>query len=53
MYPLNFFQVTYRVIQVADGQLEAQTDGAGAVSVASGFPATTQPVTQVDTDFYT
>ncbi|KAF4104076.1 upstream stimulatory factor 1 isoform X4 [Onychostoma macrolepis] len=38
-------QVTYRVIQVADGQLEAQTDGATAVSVVTGFPAT-QPVTQ-------
>ncbi|KAF4086013.1 hypothetical protein AMELA_G00101430 [Ameiurus melas] len=39
-------QVTYRVIQVADGQLEAQTDGTTAVSVVAGFPATTQPVTQ-------
>ncbi|XP_067306983.1 upstream stimulatory factor 1 isoform X4 [Pseudorasbora parva] len=39
-------QVTYRVIQVADGQLEAQADGATAVSVLTGFPATTQPVTQ-------
>lgn len=39
-------QVTYRVIQVADGQLEAQTDGTTAVSVVTGFPATTQPVTQ-------
>lgn len=39
-------QVTYRVIQVADGQLEAQADGATAVSVVTGFPATTQPVTQ-------
>ncbi|KAK7156372.1 hypothetical protein R3I94_006437 [Phoxinus phoxinus] len=39
-------QVTYRVIQVADGQLEAQTDGATAVSLVTGFPATTQPVTQ-------
>ncbi|XP_050986264.1 upstream stimulatory factor 1 isoform X4 [Labeo rohita] len=39
-------QVTYRVIQVADGQLEAQTDGATAVSVVTGFPTTTQPVTQ-------
>ncbi|XP_056119308.1 upstream stimulatory factor 1 isoform X3 [Rhinichthys klamathensis goyatoka] len=39
-------QVTYRVIQVADGQLEAQTDGATAVSVVTGFPGTTQPVTQ-------
>ncbi|XP_073778918.1 upstream stimulatory factor 1 isoform X9 [Danio rerio] len=39
-------QVTYRVIQVADGQLEAQPDGTTAVSVVTGFPATTQPVTQ-------
>ncbi|XP_076832912.1 upstream stimulatory factor 1 isoform X2 [Brachyhypopomus gauderio] len=39
-------QVTYRVIQVSDGQLEAQTDGTTAVSVVTGFPATTQPVTQ-------
>ncbi|XP_027031065.2 upstream stimulatory factor 1 isoform X4 [Tachysurus fulvidraco] len=39
-------QVTYRVIQVADGQLEAQSDGTTAVSVVAGFPATTQPVTQ-------
>ncbi|XP_051521911.1 upstream stimulatory factor 1-like isoform X1 [Myxocyprinus asiaticus] len=39
-------QVTYRVIQVADGQLEAQTDGATAISVVTGFPAATQPVTQ-------
>uniref|UniRef100_A0A087YGF9 Upstream stimulatory factor 1 n=2 Tax=Poecilia TaxID=8080 RepID=A0A087YGF9_POEFO len=38
-------QVTYRVIQVSDGQLEAQTDGA-AVSLVAGFPATTQTVTQ-------
>ncbi|CAI5677572.1 unnamed protein product [Oreochromis niloticus] len=39
-------QVTYRVIQVADGQLEGQTDGAAAVSLVAGFPATTQTVTQ-------
>ncbi|XP_047664208.1 upstream stimulatory factor 1-like [Tachysurus fulvidraco] len=39
-------QVTYRVIQVADGQLEAQSDGTTAVSVVAGIPATTQPVTQ-------
>ncbi|XP_007236931.3 upstream stimulatory factor 1 isoform X3 [Astyanax mexicanus] len=39
-------QVTYRVIQVSDGQLEAQPDGTTAVSVVAGFPATTQPVTQ-------
>ncbi|XP_066566627.1 upstream stimulatory factor 1 isoform X6 [Amia ocellicauda] len=40
-------QVTYRVIQVSDGQLEGQTDGATAVSVVTGFPTATQPVTQV------
>ncbi|KAG7478564.1 Upstream stimulatory factor 1 [Solea senegalensis] len=39
-------QVTYRVIQVSDGQLEAQTDGAAAVSLVTGFPATSQAVTQ-------
>ncbi|XP_036380073.1 upstream stimulatory factor 1 isoform X1 [Megalops cyprinoides] len=39
-------QVTYRVIQVSDGQLEGQADGATAVSVVAGFPASTQPVTQ-------
>ncbi|XP_051534858.1 upstream stimulatory factor 1 isoform X5 [Myxocyprinus asiaticus] len=39
-------QVTYRVIQVSDGQLEAHTDGATAVSVVTGFPTATQPVTQ-------
>ncbi|KAJ7995167.1 hypothetical protein DPEC_G00241750 [Dallia pectoralis] len=39
-------QVTYRVIQVSDGQLEAQGDGAPAVSVLTGFPAATQPATQ-------
>lgn len=49
--PSNFLQVTYRVIQVADGQLEAQADGATAVSVVTGFPATTQPVTQVEISY--
>ncbi|XP_054650711.1 upstream stimulatory factor 1 isoform X2 [Dunckerocampus dactyliophorus] len=39
-------QVTYRVIQVSDGQLEGQTDGAAAVSLVTGFPATTQAITQ-------
>ncbi|XP_023823934.1 upstream transcription factor 1, like isoform X15 [Salvelinus sp. IW2-2015] len=39
-------QVTYRVIQVSDGQVDGQTDGASAVSVVTGFPATTQTVTQ-------
>ncbi|CAF87750.1 unnamed protein product, partial [Tetraodon nigroviridis] len=37
-------QVTYRVIQVSDGQLEGQTDGAAAVSLVAGFPATSQTV---------
>ncbi|KAM8853979.1 upstream stimulatory factor 1 isoform X3 [Synchiropus splendidus] len=41
-------QVTYRVIQVSDGQLEAQTDGGAAVSLVTGFPATSQAVTQSD-----
>ncbi|KAK7883160.1 hypothetical protein WMY93_029334 [Mugilogobius chulae] len=41
-------QVTYRVIQVSDGQLEAQADGAAAVSLVAGFPATSQAVTQGD-----
>ncbi|XP_047676903.1 uncharacterized protein LOC113636890 isoform X4 [Tachysurus fulvidraco] len=44
-------QVKYRVIQVADGQLEAQSDGTTAVSVVAGFPATTQPVTQTSAVF--
>lgn len=39
-------QVTYRVIQVSDGQLETQADGAAAVSLVAGFPATSQTVTQ-------
>ncbi|XP_039619862.1 upstream stimulatory factor 1 isoform X3 [Polypterus senegalus] len=39
-------RVTYRVIQVADGQIESQSDGATAVSVVTGFPTATQPVTQ-------
>ncbi|KAM6970677.1 upstream transcription factor 1, like isoform 2-T2 [Aplochiton taeniatus] len=38
-------QVTYRVIQVSDGgQVEGQADGAGAVSVVTGFPGATQAV---------
>ncbi|XP_011607094.2 upstream stimulatory factor 1 isoform X4 [Takifugu rubripes] len=41
-------QVTYRVIQVSDGQLEGQTDGAAAVSLVTGFPAAGQTVTQTD-----
>ncbi|XP_067294940.1 upstream transcription factor 1, like [Pseudorasbora parva] len=43
-------QVTYRVIHLADGQVEGQADGAAAVSVVTGFPtathAATPPVTQ-------
>lgn len=38
-------QVTYRVIHVADGQVDGQADGAGAVSVVTGFPTATQTVT--------
>lgn len=44
-------QVTYRVIHVADGQMETRADGTAAVSVVTGFPAATQtgtpPVTRV------
>lgn len=47
----SVLQVTYRVIHVADGQMEAQVDGTAAVSVVTGFPAATQagtpPVTRV------
>uniref|UniRef100_A0A8C1TYF2 Upstream stimulatory factor 1 n=1 Tax=Cyprinus carpio TaxID=7962 RepID=A0A8C1TYF2_CYPCA len=43
-------QVTYRVIHLADGQLEGQADGTAAVSVVTGFPtaspAAMPPVTQ-------
>ncbi|KAL4647543.1 upstream stimulatory factor 1 isoform X1, partial [Arapaima gigas] len=46
VHTFHLMQVTYRVIQVSDGQLEGQTDGAAAVSVVTGFPAATQPVTQ-------
>ncbi|XP_016409658.1 upstream stimulatory factor 1-like isoform X3 [Sinocyclocheilus rhinocerous] len=35
-------QVTYRVIHLADGQLEGQADGAAAVSVVTGFPTASQ-----------
>ncbi|KAF7688701.1 upstream transcription factor 1, like isoform X2 [Silurus meridionalis] len=38
----NTGQVTYRVIHVADGQMEAQADGTAAVSVVTGFPAAMQ-----------
>ncbi|XP_056297790.1 upstream stimulatory factor 1 isoform X1 [Pseudoliparis swirei] len=39
-------QVTYRVIQVSDGQLEGPPDGAAAVSLVTGFPAANQSITQ-------
>lgn len=46
----NSGQVTYRVIHVSDGQMEAAADGTAAVSVVTGFPAATQagspPVTR-------
>lgn len=48
-------QVTYRVIHLADGQVEEQGDGAAAVSVLTGFPTTqavTSPVTQVGLLFF-
>lgn len=38
-------QVTYRVIHVADGQVEEHADGAAAVSVVTGFPTASQSVT--------
>ncbi|XP_026067366.1 upstream transcription factor 1, like [Carassius auratus] len=38
-------QVTYRVIHLADGQVEGQADGAAAVSVVTGFPTVTQAAT--------
>lgn len=42
-------QVTYRVVQVTDDQLEASADGSGAVSVvsAAAFAGTPQAVAQV------
>lgn len=42
-------QVTYRVVQVTDDQLEASADGGGAVSVVStaAFAGATQAVAQV------
>ncbi|XP_053574267.1 upstream stimulatory factor 2-like [Bombina bombina] len=44
----NGGQVTYRVVQVTDGQLDGQGDGAGAVSVVStaAFSGTQQAVAQ-------
>ncbi|NP_998359.1 upstream transcription factor 1, like isoform X1 [Danio rerio] len=38
-------QVTYRVIHLADGQVEGHADGAAAVSVVTGFPTATQAAT--------
>lgn len=45
-------QVTYRVVQVTDGQLDGQGDAAGAVSVVStaAFAGGQQAVTQVGVD---
>lgn len=42
-------QVTYRVVQVTDDQLEATADGTGAVSVVStaAFAGAPQAVAQV------
>lgn len=42
-------QVTYRVVQVTDDQLEATADGTGAVSVvsAAAFAGAPQAVAQV------
>lgn len=42
-------QVTYRVVQVTDDQLDATADGGGAVSVVStaAFAGATQAVAQV------
>lgn len=46
-----FLQVTYRVVQVTDGQLDGQTDATGAVSVVStaAFTGGQQAVAQVGT----
>ncbi|XP_049642590.1 upstream stimulatory factor 2 isoform X1 [Suncus etruscus] len=48
----NGGQVTYRVVQVTDGQLDGQGDTAGAVSVVStaAFAGGQQAVTQVGVD---
>ncbi|XP_072325025.1 upstream stimulatory factor 2 isoform X2 [Scyliorhinus torazame] len=44
----NGGQVTYRVVQVSDNQLDGQSDGSGAVSVVSStaFSGAQQPVAQ-------
>lgn len=49
MTGLICLQVTYRVVQVTDDQLEATADGGGAVSVVStaAFAGATQAVAQV------
>ncbi|MGH0163199.1 UNVERIFIED_CONTAM: hypothetical protein FKN15_044750 [Acipenser sinensis] len=46
----NGGQVTYRVVQVTDGQLDGQTDATGAVSVVStaAFTGGQQAVAQMD-----
>ena len=49
VYSLLCPQVTYRVVQVTDDQLEATADGTGAVSVVStaAFAGAPQAVAQV------
>lgn len=49
VFLLVCLQVTYRVVQVTDEQLEATADGGGAVSVVStaAFAGATQAVAQV------
>lgn len=42
-------QVTYRVIHLADGQVEEQADGAAAVSVVTGFPTAAQAINPPET----
>lgn len=49
LHALPCLQVTYRVVQVTDDQLEAAADGTGAVSVVStaAFAGAPQAVAQV------
>lgn len=49
VFLLLCLQVTYRVVQVTDDQLDAAADGGGAVSVVStaAFAGATQAVAQV------
>lgn len=49
LHALLCLQVTYRVVQVTDDQLEAAADGTGAVSVVStaAFAGAPQAVAQV------